>query len=140
MRTSRTAVAVVVLGALVAGLAAGCASRGTVKPITTTADLAALAGRWEGFGTGAGGGSRPASMEIGRDGRYRAVIGAFTSSGSLRLAGGGVATVPDGAARGAFATDHGATGELREREGRQILSLEGRSDRGPYSLEVTKRP
>lgn len=140
MGTARTAIVLGVLGALVGGLVSGCASRGTVKPLTTGADLAGLAGRWDGFGTGAGGGSRRAVMEISRDGRYRAEIGAFVSSGSLRLANGGLATMPDGAARGAFATDYGATGELRERDGRHVLSLEGLSDRGPYSLEVTKRP
>ena len=107
---------------------------------TGPADLASLAGRWEGFGTGPGGASTRTTFGIAPEGRYTAQIGTFTSTGTLRIAEGQLVTVPDGAARGAFATDLGATIEVRERDGGLVLSGDGRSDRGPYSFEVTRRP
>jgi hypothetical protein len=142
MHAPRATSGVVIIGILgiLIGLTTGCASRGTVKPITGPADLASLAGRWEGFGTGPGGASTRTTFGIAPEGRYTAQIGAFTSTGMLRIADGQLVTVPEGAARGAFATDHGATIEVRERDGGLVLFGDGRSDRGPYSFEVTRRP
>jgi predicted small secreted protein len=140
MSRMRQALIVTVVGVLLATLVSGCGTgRGKVKPILSEAEIAALAGRWEGTGTGPGGRSEPAMIEIRRDAKYRATIGAFVAMGTLQASGGKLVTVPERGLIGASATDHGATIEVREKDGRLVAIGNGRSDRGPYSFEVTKR-
>lgn len=121
MSRMRGALIVVVVGALMATLVSGCAAPGTAKSINSQADVAALAGSWEGFGTGPGGRSLPTTLQIGRDGKYTMMFGAFSAAGALQAKGGNIVTVPERQALGAAFNDEGATIEVRQDGSRLIM-------------------
>ncbi len=77
----------IVMAVLVAGVIAGCATGGTVKQLTP-ADLASLAGTWQGLVSPVSGSNYPVTLMIKPDGTYTTQGGAFMSAGKIDIVDG----------------------------------------------------
>src|SRR5438034_6553513 len=99
-------------------------------------DVKALAGKWKGWGTGSSGSGFPIEVQINPDGTYTSIMDTGRGTGTFKVAGGKITT--SGHLSGPNPTDTAAQVTLATKGGKQVLTGQGRSDRGPYSFEVTK--
>jgi hypothetical protein len=135
--TSRLIGALALVAVLFAGF--GCAStqqQGTVVPITQ-ADLASLAGIWNGWAY-AGANGFPGELTLRSDGYFNNSVGAFTSTGTFKIQNGSLVANPY-VSGGLSNADANITAQLLVRNGQRYLSGTGTSNGGPYSFEYKKR-
>jgi hypothetical protein len=133
---------------VVAGLftvsALGCASTRESSRSVGPADLAALAGTWQGTASGAQGLSQPVTMVLGADGAYTmtgGTGGVFTSQGTAQVKDGKV-IFTSRSTSGGQTPDRVTTAVLSERtepsQVVQVLTGSGASPAGPYSFSVSR--
>ena len=134
---------------LVAVPLAGCGSSGyktsdysTYPPSPSaspsTASLSGLAGTWDGWGRDASGTGFPIQVTVNPDGTYASTVGASGGTGTFQVVDGKI-TTKGHLSGSAYGADRQAVVSVTEKNGRKILTGDGRSDRGPYSFELTKR-
>jgi hypothetical protein len=100
-------------------------------------DVNTLAGKWRGWYTGSSGASVPLEVDVKPDGTYTSRIGSAAGTGTFKVAGGKI--LASGHLLGPEAPfDRTAAATLMERNGRSVVKGEGKTDRGPYSFEMTK--
>lgn len=130
------------LGGLVLAVAVGCAS--TAPPLSSPktlqpADMASLAGQWQGNITGAlgssgtfGRGFNTLQLTVDRDGAFRSNINGVPGQGTIRIVDGKI--VYEGSGSRGSAT-------LHEREGRQVIRGDGTlvGAHGWSTFEVTRQ-
>ncbi len=120
---------------LLAVMAVGCAGP-PAKPVSASV-LPTLAGRWNGYVIGTGGGASPATMVLQPDGNYRMTITLtdIVATGTISVVNGQLALNNTGLS-GPNQDLASATGTLylSDKGGRQHLSGNGTNDNGPFSL------
>src|SRR5438552_12153818 len=99
-------------------------------------DVKALAGKWKGWGTGSSGSGFPIEVQINPDGTYTSMMDTGRGTGTFKVADGKITT--SGHLSGPNPTDTAANVTLATKGGKQMLTGQGRSDRGPYSFELTR--
>ncbi len=99
-------------------------------------DVKGLAGKWKGWGTGAGGSSFPIEVQVDASGSYTSLMEARTGKGTFKVAGGKITTEGHLSGPDPSATSSQVT--LTTKGGKQMLSGQGRNDRGPFSYQLTK--
>jgi len=100
-------------------------------------DVKALAGKWKGWGTGSSGSGFPIEVQINPDGSYTSQMETGRGSGTFKVADGKITT--SGHLSGPNPTDTASQVTLTTKAGKQVLTGQGRSERGPYSFELTKQ-
>jgi hypothetical protein len=118
----------------------GCATAPSNTKMLRPEDLKSLAGKWQGPLNGSGW-SFPIVYTFNADGTYSSEYGSNTSRGVLRIV--------DGALRGERREVSGSiavtgtsewTATLSERDGRRMLTGQGRANPGgPYNFEITEQ-
>jgi hypothetical protein len=143
MDSARPLVTIAIVAALTL-VAAGCGSKTSSTPsaspaaATTVLDPKTLAGKWEGYARPTSGPAVPIELDVRPDGTYVSRMGATSGTGTFRVMNGTLVT--EGHLSGAAFADAGkSTAVVRDRNGRLVLSGNGRNDAGPYSYELTKR-
>jgi hypothetical protein len=99
-------------------------------------DVKALAGKWKGWGTGSSGSGFPIEVQINADGSYTSQMESGRGSGTFKVADGKITT--SGQLSGPNPTPTASQVTLTTKAGKQVLTGQGHSDRGPYSFELTK--
>jgi hypothetical protein len=118
----------------------GCAALEKPKPRTIQpGDLKSLAGAWDGYVIGPGGSSERGELTINPDGTYGARMGAFSSTGVLRVVDGMLVAESKTTTGGASIGPRQSTMMLGEQGGTLVLTGRGQSQAGPFSFEVKKR-
>ncbi|HSF07707.1 MAG TPA: hypothetical protein VLG10_18150 [Methylomirabilota bacterium] len=118
----------------------GCAAMEQPKPrAIQPGDLKTLAGVWDGYVIGPGGSSERGELTINPDGTYGARMGAFSSTGVLRVVDGMLVAESKTTTGGAATGPRQSTMMLGEQGGTLVLSGRGRGDAGPFSFELKKR-
>ena len=121
--------------ALLAVMAVGCAGP-PAKPVSPSV-LPTLAGRWNGYVIGTGGGASPAVMVVQPDGNYRMTITLteIVCTGTISVVNGQLVLNNTGLS-GPNQDLASATGtlSLSDKGGKQHLSGNGTNDNGPFSL------
>jgi hypothetical protein len=125
------------LAALVALAIAGCATKGTVKPVTA-ADAGLLHGVWQGSVTNPAGRSDPATLTVRPDGSYTTQAGAFSSTGSTQLKDGHVQFVSTSMSGGFAVGERSGSAVLMDRGGSWALVGSGHSQSGPFNFDFSK--
>jgi len=105
----------------------------SAQAVTNVKDLA---GKWKGWGTGSSGSAFAIEVQINPDGAYTSLMETGRGSGTFKVADGKITT--SGHLSGPNPTDTAAQVTLATKGGKQILTGQGRSDRGPYSFELTR--
>jgi hypothetical protein len=125
--------------ALLAVMAVGCAGP-PAKPVSPSV-LPTLAGRWNGYVIGTGGGGSPAVMVVQPDGNYRMTITLtdIVCTGTISVVNGQLVLNNTGLS-GPNQDLAGATGtlSLSDKGGKQHLSGNGTNDNGPFSLAFNR--
>jgi hypothetical protein len=121
--------------------ALGCVSTSESMKSVGPADLASLAGTWQGTATGAQGLSQPVTMMLGADGAYTMTAGVYTSQGTAQVKDSKL-MLTSGSTTGGQTPDRVTTAALFERtepsQVVQVLKGSGASTAGPYSFEVSR--
>ena len=108
-----------------------CRSREAPEP----GDLPSLAGKWQGWARGTAIGSRSVEMTIHPDGSFVSLTtGADQVQGRMAIIDGKAEL--RGKATGPTASPTSSTATLYERNGKRILSGEGRTPYGLYTYEL----
>jgi hypothetical protein len=121
--------------------ALGCVSTSESMKSVGPADLASLAGTWQGTATGAQGLSQPVTMMLGADGAYTMTAGVYTSQGTAQVKDSKL-MLTSRSTTGGQTPDRVTTAALFERtepsQVVQVLKGSGASTAGPYSFEVSR--
>ena len=124
--------------------ALGCAisdmsKSGVTKPIGPN-DLPSLAGKWTGTVTLPSGQSEFGTFELLSTGEYVAQAGAFNARGTAQVKDGNLALASTSTSGGLSTGQRTSTASLSERpDGTLVLRGTGHSDRGPFSVDVSRR-
>lgn len=129
---------VVALAMVLVFLSTACASSKTAPAAVAPADVRSLAGMWDGFASPTAGGSIPIEVQVQPDGTYVSRMGASSGTGAFRMVNGRIVT--EGHLSGsAYGSAGQSTAVVKQRDGRTVLSGQGRNDAGPFNYELTKR-
>lgn len=127
----------IVVVVLVAWAIAGCAVKGTQKPVTA-ADAPLLRGVWQGDVTSPAGGSFPATLTVRPDGTYSTLAGAFSSTGKIELKDGYVQFVSTSTTGGLAVGERSGSAALMDRGASWGLVGSGHSQSGPFNFDFNK--
>lgn len=125
-----------------------CTSSGTRATPTGTSDTPAasitpdqvnsLAGKWKGWWIGTSGSAAPLEVEVNPNGTYVSRIGDASGAGEFRIVDGKIVTSGHLSGPSAPVSDRTSVVTLVDKGGRPTLMGQGRTERGPYSFELTK--
>jgi len=109
--------------------------------VSAQQDVKSLSGKWVGWLTPTRGGNLPVEVDVQPDGSYTSQVGSTIGKGKITMEGGKI--MAEGQLVNGVGGEQAGVGKsqltVTSKDGKQMISGDGRNDLGPFNYRLTKK-